>query len=250
VPLGLYELPRRSGEAHFYRLGHPLAEWVLQRAKARSLDPVEIVFDYDGRDARVSTLEPLRGRSGQLVVSRLTVEALDRAEDHLLLAARVDAGDLIPPETAARLFSLPAAIGGPSQSCVAANLDEELATQQAAILGAISARNGRFFDDETRKLDEWADDLKVALEREIKDMDRQIREARRAASQAGSLEGKLAAQKQIRILEGQRNAKRKSLFEAQDQIDARREEIIRGIEARMTPIVVLMPVLDLTWRLT
>ena len=26
IPLGLYELPRRSGEAHLYRLNHPLAE--------------------------------------------------------------------------------------------------------------------------------------------------------------------------------------------------------------------------------
>ena len=37
VPLGLYELPRRSGEAHLYRLGHPLAEHVLTQAKEREL---------------------------------------------------------------------------------------------------------------------------------------------------------------------------------------------------------------------
>ena len=29
VPTGRYELPRRSGEAHFYRLSHPLAEALL-----------------------------------------------------------------------------------------------------------------------------------------------------------------------------------------------------------------------------
>src|ERR1039458_1978108 len=29
IPLGLYELPRRSGEAHLYRLNHPLAEPAL-----------------------------------------------------------------------------------------------------------------------------------------------------------------------------------------------------------------------------
>ena len=31
IPLGLYELPRRSGEAHLYRLNHPLAEAVVDR---------------------------------------------------------------------------------------------------------------------------------------------------------------------------------------------------------------------------
>ena len=33
IPTGLYELPRRSGEAHLYRLNHPLAEAVLAKAK-------------------------------------------------------------------------------------------------------------------------------------------------------------------------------------------------------------------------
>jgi len=44
-------------------------------------------------------------------------------------------------------------------------------------------------------LDEWADDLKVALEREIKDIDRQIKEAKRAATLALTLEEKLAGRK-------------------------------------------------------
>jgi len=33
IPLGLYELPRRSGDAHLYRLNHPLAEALLAQAK-------------------------------------------------------------------------------------------------------------------------------------------------------------------------------------------------------------------------
>ena len=41
IPLGLYELPRRSGEAHLYRRTHPLAEAVLVRAKGRDLPPAE-----------------------------------------------------------------------------------------------------------------------------------------------------------------------------------------------------------------
>jgi superfamily II DNA/RNA helicase len=35
VPLGLYELPRRSGDAHLYRLSHPLGEAIIGRAKSR-----------------------------------------------------------------------------------------------------------------------------------------------------------------------------------------------------------------------
>ena len=35
IDLGRYELPRRSGESHLYRVGHPLAAWVIEQAKNR-----------------------------------------------------------------------------------------------------------------------------------------------------------------------------------------------------------------------
>jgi len=94
-----------------------------------------------------------------------------------------------------------------------------------------------------------ADDLKVALEREIKDYDRQIKEARRAATLALTLEEKLVGQKQIRALEGQRNNKRRSLFEAQDEIDQRRERLIGDIEGKLTQKATLDTILSVRWRL-
>jgi hypothetical protein len=54
----------------------------------------------------------------------------------------------------------------------------------------ISEHNARFFEVETEKLEGWADDLKFGLEREIKEIDRQIKEARRAATAALTLEEK------------------------------------------------------------
>ena len=80
-------------------------------------------------------------------------------------------------------------------------------------------------------------------------MDRQIREARRKASQAGSLETKLAGQKQIKALEAQRTSKRRTLFDAQDQIDQRREVLIQGIEAKLEPKTHLEPLMAIRWVL-
>ena len=90
VPLGLYELPRRSGEAYLYRLGHPLAACVLQQAKSRALPAAEIVFDYTGHPSQIAAIAPLVGQSGELLLCQLTVEALDQAEDYLLFAAMTD----------------------------------------------------------------------------------------------------------------------------------------------------------------
>jgi adenine-specific DNA-methyltransferase len=110
----------------------------------------------------------------------------------------------------------------------------EIATErQTAIRRRVCERNARFLEAEAEKLDGWSDDLKLGLEREIKDLDRRIKEVRRAATAALTLEDKLAAQKQIKALEARRNQKRRSLFDAQDRIDAQREEMIGKIEGRL-----------------
>jgi len=121
--------------------------------------------------------------------------------------------------------------------------------RQAAIQRAISERNARFFEAEADKLDGWADDLKVGLEREIKEVDRQIKEARRAATTALTLEEKLAGQKQIKALEAQRNQKRRSLFDAQDQVDRQREELIARIEGKLAQETELRSLFTVRWVL-
>jgi hypothetical protein len=103
-PLGLYELPRRSGEAHLYRLNHPLAEAVIAQAKTRDLPVQEVRFDYGDHDGKISSLEPLIGKSGWLTLSSFVVESLDQAEDHLIFAAVTDDGPSLDEEAVARLF--------------------------------------------------------------------------------------------------------------------------------------------------
>ena len=111
-------------------------------------------------------------------------------------------------------------------------------------------RNARFFEAEADKLDGWADDLKVGLEREIKDLDRQIKEARRAATTALTLDEKLAGQKQIKAIEAQRNQKRRSLFDAQDQVDKQRDELISKIEGKLTQKTGMENLFTLRWKIT
>ena len=234
IPMGLYELPRRTGEAYLYRMNHPLAEALLDRAKARDLPPAEIHFDYGKHDGKVSILEHFIGQTGWLRASVFTIESLDQAEDHLIVAGVTDQGQVLDQETADRLLSLPGKVAGtlanhPENGI----LDMIIERQQAAIQKQVSERNARFFDAEAEKLDGWADDLKLGLEREIRELDRQIKEVRRAATAALTLEEKLAGQKQIKTLESQRNQKRRSLFDAQDEVDRQRGELIAAIEDKL-----------------
>jgi SNF2-related domain/Helicase conserved C-terminal domain len=250
IPLGLYELPRRTGEAYLYRLNHPLAEAMLARAKGRDLPPAEIRFDYGRHDGKVSILEPYIGQTGWLTTSILTIESLDQAEDHLIVSAMTDQGQTLDNETANRLLSVPAEVAGTvmggMDGGILASITEK---RQAAIQKEVSERNARFFEAEAEKLDGWADDLKVGLEHEIKELDPQIKEVRRAASAALTLEEKLAGQKQIKSLEAQRNQKRRSLFDAQDELDRQREELIARIEGKLKQKTELTQLFVLKWSI-
>ena len=249
IPLGLYELPRRSGEAHLYRLNHPLAEAVIAKAKSHDLPVQEIRFDYGDHDGKISSLESLVGKSGWLTLSSFSVESLDQAEDHLIFAAATDDGIPLDEEAVPRLFTLPGAVTGLCLSIVPAPLATATEQRQATIRSAISERNARFFEAEAEKLEGGADDLKLGLEREIKDIDRQIKEARRAATSALVLELKLAGQKLIKTLESKRNEKRRSLFEAQDRVDQQRETLITSIEGKLTQKSGIGQLFTIRWSL-
>lgn len=247
--LGFYELPRRSGDSHLYRLGHPLAAQLIAGAKARPLPPAEIVFELANHAGKVSSLAALKGKSGSLSLTLLTVEALDQTEDHLILAGQSDDGQMLDEDVLHRFFSIPAKVGGalaavPAREALAAQAN----AKTAAIRQDIAKRNLVFFEAEADKLDGWADDLKAGLEREIKDFDRQIKEAKRAASVSLSLEEKLAGQRRVKGLETERNNKRKTLFEAQDKIDAERERLIAGMEGKLKEGVVSRRVFEVGWR--
>ncbi|MFH1857855.1 MAG: SNF2-related protein, partial [Candidatus Omnitrophota bacterium] len=250
IPHGLYELPRRSGEAHLYRLNHPLAESILAKAKSRPLEPAEIIFDLSGHEGRVSALEPLASKSGFLSLNLFTIESLDQAEDYLIFSGVTDTDEPLEEDVIRRLFSLSANVGKPLPELLQhSRLEAQVGARKEAIQESISRRNAAFFEVEAEKLDGWADDLKVGLEREIKELDREIKEARRAATAALSLEEKLAGQKQVKALEQQRNAKRRVLFDAQDEIDRQRERLIAAIEGKLQQRSSLDELFKIRWKL-
>ena len=65
---GPYRLGKGVEDANTYRVGHPLAQRVLERGKALAPPPAEVAFEYTGSGKNIAILEPLLGRSGWLVV--------------------------------------------------------------------------------------------------------------------------------------------------------------------------------------
>jgi len=54
----------------------------------------------------------------------------------------------------------------------------------------------------------------------------------------------------VRAPEKTRNARRRELFDAQDAIDGKRDDLIAGIEKQLAQRRTLNPIFVLRWRLT
>lgn len=250
VELGRYELPRRSGESHLYRIGHPLAEWVTTQAKSRKLPMAKLLFDYGAYGTQISTLKNYRGKSGWLSVSLIAVEALGNLEERLVVAAVTVDGSPLAEDDPSKLLRLPVKLEGPCDSTEPASaLAEDFLGRRMNILREINQRNLGYFEQEVQKLDDWADDLKLGIEQEIKEIDRQIKEVRRTAASAPTLDEKLSWQKKQRELESTRTKLRRELFNKQDEIEAQRNDIISQLEGQLKQQVKEQPLFCIQWEL-
>jgi len=124
-----------------------------------------------------------------------------------------------------------------------------VASRKVELLRAINQRNLGYFEQEVQKLDAWADDLKLGLEQEIKEIDREIKEVRRTAATSPTLEEKLAHQKRQRDLEGKRSKLRRELFIRQDEVEAQRNDLIGQLEAQLQQQVEERVLFAIEWEL-
>lgn len=248
---GTYNLDWRDADAReevFYSTDHALAQRLMQGALERNLPVAELVFDYGKHGARISALEPFMGQSGWLEINRLTVESL-QAEEFIIFAAHADDGTTLDDDQCQKLFTLGASEISTGNTSPSGKLADLRKTQVSESLKEVDARNVRYFDEEVTKLDRWADDLKFGLEREIKEHDKDIRESRSRAATATSLTDKLAAQKELKTLEAQRNKKRRELYDTQDTIDAERDTLIADIEKQLKREHKVQSLFTVRWRL-
>lgn len=247
---GPYRIGKHIEDANTYRVGHPLAQRLLEQAKSLATPVAELTFNYSGARKNIAVLNGLVGESGWLSAVRLTITSLD-SEEIILLVGNDDEGNTLDANQCRRLFDLTASMGQSVDLSpeVRKSLDDATEFGQSRALGDISSRNAHWFDLEMEKLDRWAEDLKDGIEREIKELETEIKVAKREARQAASLEQKVAQQRQVKDMERKLKDKRKQRDEAQDEIENRKDNLIEEIEAKLAQDVKRTELFAVRWRL-
>ena len=233
-----------------FRIGHPLAQKILNTYKDAQLPVEAIEFSYSGNEGKTALLEKIVGQSGWLKAQKVSIDSFEQ-EDHLLIACYTDAGEDVFPEIAERMLMLPASATGQetADQAVLQNTSMRIDRMKQEVLSDSANRNQTFFEDEMDKLDTWASDMKVSLEREITDLDAEIKLRKAEAKKMLQLKDKVAAQRNIKELEKKRADKRQNLYEAQDEVDARMEELLTKVEKMLEQKVEEKELFTLRWRL-
>jgi ERCC4-related helicase len=251
LPGGDHPYPSEGGDANTYRVGHPLARRIIEICASLDLPVQELAFQYTNTPKKISILEPCLNASGWLAVTNMSISALD-TEDHLILSGICDDGRTLDAEQCRRLFSLPASQNQVDtvvpDKAVAVHLDHHTGAAEMEILAISAERNSGYFDAEMEKLDKWAEDLKNSIEIELKELDKEIKTRKTEAKKILNLEEKVQAQREIKEMEKKRNSLRQNLYNAQDEVDVKKEKLIDEIEARLKQKVAKSRLFLVRWR--
>ena len=232
------------------RIQHPLAQRIVEKCKAESLPRQKLIFQYSDSGKKISILEPLIGKSGWLSLINLTINSFE-SEDNILFCGITDDGSELDIEQCRRMFSLSSTINTLESDIIAETqkqLNQIVFKQKADILQVNAERNAGFFDNEMDKLDKWADDVKNSLEIELKELDKEIKFRKTEAKKILSLEEKVKTQRQIKEMEKKRNSLRMNLYQAQDEVDGRKESLINEIEARLKQKIETNELFTIKWK--
>jgi hypothetical protein len=228
-----------------------LAQLILDKVKEEPVETSEVVFDYSNNPAIISVLKPLVGQKGIMKVSNFTLEALE-SEDYVIISVFDQMGESILPDIAKKLFSLSATVKTEKIN-IADNEKKMLKAMEQETINLITTRsaerNSEYFDNEVDKLDKWADDMKTALELDLKKLDIDIKTAKTLAKKNLNLADKLNAQRSIKEMEKRRNEMRKKLYDAQDDVDKRKEELIARVEVQLNQKSYTEPIFIISWHI-
>lgn len=247
---GPYRMGRQVEDVNTYRVGHPLAQRILEQAKGLFTPPCELMFDYSASGKRIAALDPLAGKSGWLVCSQFSVNALE-SEDHLVLSGILEDGTPLDENQFRRLFDLPT---HPSTQIeipahIEARLSELQTQRQTSLLEELTQRNAKWFDIEIDKLDRWADDRRRSLQVELDELNEAIKETRKAARLAPNLPEKLEKQQQLRKLETKRDEAWREYDQASRELDKKKDDLLDEISKRLEQSTNEIKLFFIKWNL-
>jgi F0F1-type ATP synthase membrane subunit b/b' len=111
------------------------------------------------------------------------------------------------------------------------------------------ARNANYYDEESEKLDLWAEDKQTSFKSELKEYDDEIKALKKQARNAANLPEKLELEKKRRNLEKKREDAWKQFDSASKQINEQKDALIDELGKRLQQQTELTNLFKVKWKI-
>lgn len=204
APTGRYFFKSQPLEnAHQYRYSSPLAQHVLESAKASSTPAAQLTFSLGASERVTTAAKALEGHSGDMVVNVITYSMKARGEDvsesYMLAGALTDVGAWLDNEYVADILDLACVeVSNEPVQIDEQKLEPHFDAQRAELEKEVQGRNSLYYDQQEELIYRNQQDRKAEHEGKIREYRLKEKEARKATRQTDDRMEQLRFKKEAR----------------------------------------------------
>ncbi|WP_368981330.1 SNF2-related protein [Klebsiella pneumoniae] len=243
-------------DAEFFRpnqgYGKQLIDVALHEGKDLSTLPVcqKLHFIYQPKTGQLADVKLLCQRSGQLLLAKVSIGNQEQQRERLLVAAVTENGEVVAEETASRLLRLPLSeVTSIEEQPLLPTLTAQCEVLRNSFIQQVERDNELYYNEEVEKLERWSEDRRIALDLRIKQLDAEIKEARKTARQLPSLKEKMEAKRSLKALERERDNIMLQYHDEKKKIEQEEDRLLEEVEQKLATEITSSQLFAVSWTL-
>ncbi|EJN7214941.1 MULTISPECIES: SNF2-related protein [Enterobacteriaceae] len=243
-------------DAEFFRpnqgYGKQLIDEALHEGKDLSTLPVcqKLHFIYQPKAGQLADVKLLCQQSGQLLLAKVSIGNQEQQREQLLVAAVTENGEVVAEETASRLLRLPLSeVTSIEEQPVLPTLTAQCEVLRNSFIQQVERDNELYYNEEVEKLERWSEDRRIALDLRIKQLDAEIKEARKTARQLPSLKEKMEAKRSLKALERERDNIMLQYHDEKKKIEQEEDRLLEEVEQKLATEITSSQLFAVSWTL-
>lgn len=244
-----------QNDSEFFRLQateHYLAWDLVHKAKAYRLEPTHLAFHYDQLQGQYAALRDYIGQSGVLTVFEIqfSYNCGKTKNTRLIVLAQTDVGERLSLENGDHLLYIPATEQALTDPVPAQMFDDWQALVMEESRAETEAELDKYLEQESEKLERWAQDRRKALMATVDELDEQIRLYKKEARQLASTAEKIQAKKELRKLERKRDDALAEYHQSKKAIEQEEDRLLDEVSDKLELTCEIQELFTARWTLT
>ena len=242
--------------AEFFRsnqgYGKQLIDIAMHEGTSLSTSPIcqKLHFLYQPRVGQLADVKLLCQQSGQLLLTKVSIGNQEQQREQLLAAAVTENGEIVAEETVSRLLRLPLSkITSIIEQPLLPTLTAQCEALRNSFIQQVECDNELYYNEEVEKLERWSEDRRIALDIRIKQLDTEIKEARKTARQLPSLKEKMEAKRALKALEHERDNIMLQYHDEKKKIEQEEDRLLEEVEQKLAIEITSSQLFAVSWTL-